>query len=204
GLLPLELGEPALGLLQALHDLELDLLQVGLAPGELLQLGLERLGVLRGDGARVEARLVAGGALTHLFDVALGLGQLPPGVGDGGAFLDLGPPQVLQAGLELGERLEHGQAAALVVELGGTGVERLHVEQTALVGHGGGGHWAAPSVSSVRPLSGAPRRSVHGSVTVLLTTVRSTAPAARASSSSRAAATGSQGHSLAQCVASMR
>src|SRR5690606_19908296 len=186
GLLRLELREPALGLLEPLHDLELDLLEVALPLGELGELGLQGLGLLGAHGTGVEASLVPGGPLTDLLDVALRLGHLAAGVTDDGPLLDLCAADVLQPALELGDRLEHGQAAALVAQPRGARVECLDVEQAALVGHRGCGHWATPSLSVVLSLSGAPRRSVHGSVTILLTSVESSAPAARASSSSRA------------------
>src|SRR5690606_27678748 len=73
----LELGEVGLDRLGALHDLELEVLELALAPGEGLELVLERLEVLRRAGSRGEPGLVAGGPVADLLDVGLGLAQLP-------------------------------------------------------------------------------------------------------------------------------
>ena len=78
--------------LQPLHDLQHDVLEVGLAPAEGRDLVLEALQLLgRGDLAGVEPLLVAGGAGPDLVDVPLGLAQLARDV----ALLGLGADQVV-------------------------------------------------------------------------------------------------------------
>src|SRR5690606_17607853 len=116
GLLRLELGDAPLRGLEPLHRLELDLLEDLLAPGELLELMLERLGVLRGPRPGVEPPLVPGAAPAHLLDDGLGLGDLPAGVLDPRAALDLRARAGLRASLELVARRETRQSAALAVE----------------------------------------------------------------------------------------
>ena len=61
--------------LDPLHDLELDVLEVGLPAGQRLQLGLQGLQLLGvADRAGVQQLLVARHALAHLLDVVLGPG----------------------------------------------------------------------------------------------------------------------------------
>jgi hypothetical protein len=132
----------------ALHDLQDHVLKVSLAPGEGGDLALEVLQVLRvGDLARVEALLVASGALAHLVDVRFGLGLLPFGV----ALLRTGGDEQIA---ELGEvRLQRldllvlGQVLALVCELRQSRVQGLDVQQSDLIG-GRGVQLGAPEVMS--------------------------------------------------------
>ena len=77
-----DLGERLLVGLEPLHDVELDLLELGLPTPEGAQLALQRLEVLGAAGAGVQPRLVARGAHPHLLDVRLRLAQLPLEVAD--------------------------------------------------------------------------------------------------------------------------
>ena len=101
--LRLELGDRRLGVLGALHDLELDVLELGLPPDQRGQLVLDGLQVLGGAGAGVEPGLVAGRPVADQLHVGLGLGDLALDV----AELGPGPHQQgvesLGLGLELGE-----------------------------------------------------------------------------------------------------
>ncbi|GAA0664561.1 hypothetical protein GCM10009601_48460 [Streptomyces thermospinosisporus] len=108
---------------------------------------LEVLQVLgRGDGAGVEALLVAGGAPAHLVHVLFGLGLFAGAV----ALLGLrGHEQIAQLGEVPVQRLELGvlgQRLPLVGELLQADVEVLDVEKSDLVG-GRGVQLGAPDVS---------------------------------------------------------
>ena len=140
GVRRLELREGLLVRLEALHDVELDLLEDALPARERLELGDERLRVLRPDLAGVQAGLVAGGARPHLLHVALGLGQLAPEVAHRRPRLHELAAQVLELGVELGDARVLRQVLALVRELLGTRVELLDVEQAELVGGRCSGH----------------------------------------------------------------
>ena len=112
GPLPLELGHGGGEPLGALHHLELDVLELGLAPGQRVDLVLQGLHVLGGPLTGHQPALVAGRAVADQLHVGVGLGDLALHVGLGGA----GPHEVV---------VEHGEAAGDLVEL-------------ALFGQGGG------------------------------------------------------------------
>ncbi len=188
-----------LGGLVALHDLQNDRLQIVLAPGQRGDLALEALQILgAGHLARVQALLVAGGALPDLVDVLLGLGLFPCGV----ALLGpCGDQQVALLGQFGVQRTDFGvlrQRVTPVRELGQPDVEGLDVEQADLIG-GGGVQLGAPSLAR-----GAVWWVVHGSVTRWDTWVRRPQPFRSETASSWAAACSHQGHSVAQWAASTR
>ena len=191
----LELGDVALGGLGALHDLELDVLELALPPGQRGELVLDGLEVLGRAGAGVEPGLVAGRPVTHELHVGLGLGDLALHVTELGARAHQLVVDEAGLALEVGELGELGQVGARVDDLVEPGVDGLEVEQPQLAG-GLGVH--------VIPPGSAPTTKVHGSVrTVLMwvsTLVARSPRAARSARSARASHT----CSLAQCPASTR
>ena len=169
----LELGDVGLHGLGALHHLELDLLEVCLAPGQGLELVLDGGEVLGRADAGVEALLVARGAVTHLLDVPVGLDDLSLDVAELRARAH--ELVVEQGGLalevrDLGE-LREGPAG--VLDLRQARVEGLEVEQLGLLARFGF-HGIPPAVV-------APTVKVHGSVRTVLMSTSTLRAATRAS-----------------------
>ncbi len=186
-----ELGHRSPGPLHPLHDLQLDVLEVGLPPHQVLQLRGDRLQLLWvTHGAGIEEFLIASTTLTHLLDVLLRLGLVGLQItGDGLGSDDL-VAQSRQARIDVGEDGRVGQVRRLVGQLRQSGVLLLQVKKTQLEGGIGVQGWL-------------PRCMVHGSVAIADTWTSTVVPRAARSPSSAVAATGSQGHSLAQCATSM-
>src|SRR5699024_8866716 len=126
--------------------------------------------------------------------IGLGLGQFPADIGDEDLVRGLRPLQVLGPAAQFLQGGDAGMCLALVCQLGQARVDGLYVQQAQLGCCGGCCH-------GVPPVSAAPSLMVHGSVTRVLTMVSSRPPE---SVSRPRAATGSHGHSLAQCASSMR
>ena len=82
---PGDVGGQTLG---ALHDLELDVLEVGLASGQRLDLMMEGLHVLGAPLTGVHPRLVAAAALAHQLHVGLRLDDLALDVAQGRSGTD--------------------------------------------------------------------------------------------------------------------
>ena len=165
-----------------LHDLELDVLELGLAPRERRQLVLQCLEVLGAALAGVEPRLVAGGAVAHELDVLVGLRQLALDVTGRRARVDdvrLERAELAPGRLD-GRRL--GQGGLGVRDLVETRVDGLQVEQAPLAGRVG--FQDTPPVSGAARSARAafaPTTNVHGSVrmaeTLVSTLVGSGGPA---------------------------
>src|SRR6478672_6320422 len=203
----LELGDARGQSLGPLHDLELDLLELGLAPGEGRQLVLEGLEVLGAALARVEPRLVAGGTVAHELDVLVRLRQLALDVAGRRAGVD----DVRLEGAELtpgrldGRRL--GQGGLGVRDLVQTRVDGLQVEQAPLAGRVG--FQDTPPVSGAARSTRAafaPTTNVHGSVRMAETLDSTLVVPATCSSAviSRSRPLASHSDSVAQCPASTR
>jgi hypothetical protein len=120
------------GSLGALHDLDLDVLELRLPAAEGLELVLEGLQVLGGAGAGVEARAVARRALTDELHVGLGLGDLALDVAERGAGADELGVEGCGALLELGEAGPLRQVPGGVGDLVESRVDRLEIEQPPL------------------------------------------------------------------------
>ena len=135
---------PRADLLCPLHDLELDVLEGGLASREGLELVLEGLEVLRAALAGVEPGLVASSAVSDLLHVGVCAGKLTLDVGHLGLRHDDGVLDRAQPSLGLLELRLLRDTRAGVGELLEPGVELLEVEQPQL--HGGVGLHKAPSV----------------------------------------------------------
>src|SRR6476469_4294629 len=203
----LQLGDARGQRLGPLHDLELDLLELGLAPGEGRQLVLEGLEVLGAALARVEPRLVAGGTVPDELDVLVRLRQLTLDVTGRRAGVDdvrLERSELTPSRLD-GRRL--GQGGLGVRDLVQTRVDGLQVEQAPLAGRVGfqdtpPGSGAARSARAAF----APTTNVHGSVRMVETLVSTlVAPGTWSSAdSSRSQALPSHSDSVAQWPASTR
>src|SRR6478735_6144780 len=203
----LQLGDARGQRLGPLHDLELDLLELGLAPGEGRQLVLEGLEVLGAALARVEPRLVAGGTVPDELDVLVRLRQLTLDVTGRRAGVDdvrLERSELTPSRLD-GRRL--GQGGLGVRDLVQTRVDGLQVEQAPLAGRVGfqdtpPGSGAARSARAAF----APTTNVHGSVRMVETLVSTlVAPGTWSTAdSSRSRALASHSDSVAQWPASTR
>lgn len=187
-----QLGHRSTRALDPLHDLQLDVLEVGLTPDEVLELGrdgLELLGIT--DRAGVQELLIPTASLPHLLDITIRLLLLDLEItGDclSGHHLVARSDETR---LDLRKRRSVGQVRSLVRELRHAGVLLLEVEQAQLDG-------------GVGVQDGLPRCRVHGSVTIRDTWTSTVVPRASTSDRSDSAAIGSQGHSLAQCATSTR
>lgn len=78
----LDRGERGLVRVEALHDLEFDLLKCVLAPAQGLQLTHQSLGIFGPDRSRIQSLLVTISTRTHLLDVGLSLGQFSAQITD--------------------------------------------------------------------------------------------------------------------------
>ncbi|HEU5000081.1 MAG TPA: hypothetical protein VFT68_14160 [Lapillicoccus sp.] len=141
--------------LGALHDLELDVLELGLATGQRGQLVLDRLEVLGGAGAGVEPGPVAGGAVADQLDVGLRLLDLPLDVGEGGPGVDQLGVEGARLVLQRPDLPVSGQVRGRVLDLVEPGVDGLEVEQRELTGRVG---------FQLEPPRLAPTTKVQGSV----------------------------------------
>ena len=136
-LVPLQDGHVLAERLSAFHDLELDVLQLGLSAGQRGQLVLQGLEVLGRTGPGLEPGPVAGGPVANELNVGLRLLDLPLHVGESGTRVDeLG---VESAGLVLQRRdlAVLGQVRRCVLDLVEARVDRLEVEQRKLTGRVG-------------------------------------------------------------------
>lgn len=156
----------ALGLLDALHDLELGVFEHPLAPFERGDLTLQVLQLFwRGHLAGVESLLVAGFACPHLLDIGVGALLLALEVGDGGGGYDLGIAQPGVLGgqlLELSRFRKRGASVRQLVELL---ICCLNIEQAQLGSRVNVQGWL-PSSATDAPGSRADSCRVHGSVGV--------------------------------------
>ena len=198
--LGVQLRDRRLGVLGALHHLELDVLELGLPTDQRGELVLDRLEVLGGAGAGVEAGLVASRAVADQLHVGLGLGDLALDV----AQLGPGPHQqrveALGLGLEVGQPGVLGQVLAGVLDLVETGVYRLQVEQSPLTGRVG-----FQDVPPGPAGGSAPTTKSHGSVRSVemwVSTLEVPSPVAAIAARTRSAAPASHSDSVAQWPAS--
>ena len=120
-----------------LHDLELDVFQLGLAARQRGQLVLQRLEILGGAGSGVEAGAVAGGAVADQLDVGLGLLDLTLDVGQGGARVDQLGVERPRLVLQRRDLAVLGQVRRRVGDLVEPHVDGLEVEQCELTGRVG-------------------------------------------------------------------
>jgi len=123
--------------LDPLHDLEFDVLELGLPPGERGQLVLQGLEVFGRPGAGVEPGAVAGGPVAHQLHVGLSLVDLTLHVGQR-------RPGVDQLGVDRARLVLQRGDGAVLREVGGRvrdlvepGVDGLQVEQRELAGRVG-------------------------------------------------------------------
>lgn len=124
----------ALEALGALHDLQLDLLELVLSPGERLQLVLHALEVFRAPLTGVEPLLRTRRAVPDELDVLVGLGDLALDVGKGRTRQDDLLFERRGTGGGLVELLQDRQRALPVSELVEASVELLQIEQSPLEG----------------------------------------------------------------------
>ena len=115
-----------------LHDLELDVLQLGLPARQRRQLVLQRLEILGGAGSGVEAGAVAGGAVADQLDVGLGLLDLTLDVGQGCARVDQLSVERSRLVLKRRDLAVLGQVGRRVGNLVEPRVDGLEVEQREL------------------------------------------------------------------------
>ncbi|NDB18008.1 MAG: acyltransferase [Actinobacteria bacterium] len=146
-----EAGRGSAGVLEPLHDLQLDILQLRLPTAKRFDLVREILEFLGRDRAGVHELLVALDACAHLLDVSLGPGLLPRDVGG------LGPGGYRTIVCELQFHLCLTQLRALLnararpLNLPHSSVERLHVKQSLLRRSRCRSHHALPMRSLWQP-----------------------------------------------------
>jgi len=133
--IPRELGHGRSCTLHSLHDLELDILEIRLTAGQVLQLRLDRLQLLGiADRTRVEQVLVSGATLAHLLDIAIRTLLLILQIaGDRLSSHDL-IANALQTGVQIGKSDRFRQVRSTVGELRETGVALLDFEENQLDG----------------------------------------------------------------------
>jgi hypothetical protein len=141
--------------LGALHDLELDVLELGLPPSQRGELVLEGLEVLGGPGPGVEPGSVPGGAVANQLDVGLGLLDLALDVGERGPRVDQLGVEGARLVLQRDDLAMRGQVRRRVLDLVEAGVDGLEVEQRELTGRVG---------FQLEPPRLAPTTKVQGSV----------------------------------------
>ena len=137
----------------------------------------------------VDAPLLARASLRNLRDLLLDAAHLPPGVGDDGVLADCGALQIGDSTRKLANRGVSGVRIALVAQRRLLLVKLLKLEEVELVGVR---RFHASSPWVIRWL-------VHGSVTIVETSTRTSTRASAAAPRSRRARTGSHGDSVAQC-----
>jgi hypothetical protein len=148
-----QLSDPALGVLELFHDLELDVLERRLPPAQRGDLALQLLELpRRGHLAGVQPALVAVLSLAHLVDIGIGPLLLLLEVRHLGLGRNLGIAQPAVLG---GQGIQFGdlrQRPAPVGELVEFGVQRLELKQ-ALLGGRISVQWNFPPRASRRAAS---------------------------------------------------
>lgn len=196
----LELRHPLRQGLGALHHLDLDVLELGLAPGEGDELVLGGGEVLRAALTGVEPGLVTSGAVPDELDVLLRLGQLALDVADGGAGVDELGVDRRQLAPGRGDRCDLRQLRPGMGDLVEPRVDRLQVEQTPLSGRIGFQD-TPPGESAPRPAEFAATTKVHGSVRmdeILVSTLAGADGSSASSARRRRSALASHSDSVAQ------
>ena len=181
----------ALRLLEPLHDLQLDILELGLAAGQRLELMLERgqlLGVV--DRPGVQQLAVLRGALTHQVDVVVRLALLEFEIGHLDRHRRDAVSESALRGLEFDDASGLREGGAPVAHAVYLEVVLLHLEQGDLLLRVDVQDWLLTD-------------AVHGSVGISDTRLSTVAPCAATSTARSSAAWASQGHSLAQCATSI-
>ena len=119
----------------ALHDLQLHVLEVGLASGQGVELGLDGLQLLGvADAAGIEKVPVAGDPVENLLYVLIRAGLVSLEVAEDGRRGDRLVADARQTSLQLAETGSVGQGVGAVLDLRQPGVVILEIQEAELCG----------------------------------------------------------------------